>query len=412
MIAQRLNNAGVLAGFSELNLARAQGGVVSVLPAFTPFGVEDFNELSDIIAFTPEGDGLATFLVWLGDGTLVRPGRLDALEDQSSARAISNHRIVVGSSTTSVEAGQDDRAFAWSPASGFVNLQSRLPDDLQDLELFEGRAINDAGQIVVDSSAGMLLLVPDDGDPAAAAAVSAIRGPKVAPVDHRVGLLARFKDVNVADEHTARWSWGDGSTSVGGVRERKGKGLATGVHRYAEPGVYTVSLTVRDSTGREATASRGLVVFDAHGGFVTGSGWLHSPRGAFRADPSLSGRASFDFVSKAENGRPDGNGKARFVFRMAGVSFASTDLDGPLLRGAKAQYQGTGRYNGQPGYRFALTASDGKGQAADRVRLRIWHRDAKLGRDVLDYDTHVGAAAQAGLDTELAIGGGRIVVQQ
>ena len=411
MIAQRLNNAGVLAGFSALNLARAQAGVVSVLPAFTPFGVDDFNERGDIIAFTPEGDGLATFLVWLGDGTLIRPGRLDALEAQSSARAISNHRIVVGSSTTSVQDGQEDvRAFAWSPASGFVNLESRIPSDLEDLELFEGVAVNDAGQIVVDSSAGLLLLVPDDGAPLAAAAVSTIRGPKVAPVEHRVTLLAGFKDVNAEDTHTARWSWGDGSTSVGGVRVRKGKGVTTGVHRYAEPGVYTVSLTVTDSTGRPATSSRSLVVFEADGGFVHGSGWLPSPRGACRADPSLSGRASFDFVSKAARSHADAKGKARFVFRAPGASFTSTELDEPRVRGASAQYQGTGRYNGQPGYSFALTASDGRGQDSDRLRLRVWHRDAKLGRDVIDYDNQLGA--QAGPGVEVAIGGGRIVVQQ
>ena len=99
------------------------------------------------------------------------------------------------------------------------------------------------------------------------------------------------------------------------------------------------------------------------------------------------------------------------MFSTQGARFTSTAIEAPIVRGAQAQLQGTGRYNGMPGYRFALTARDGQGRDADRLRLRIWHRDAKLGRDVIDYDTQVGAAASGTL-AELAIGGGRIEVQR
>ena len=40
------------------------------------------------------------------------------------------------------------------------------------------------------------------------------------------------------------------------------------------------------------------VVCDPNGSFVTGGGWIHSPAGAYTANPSRTGQANFGFVSK------------------------------------------------------------------------------------------------------------------
>jgi hypothetical protein len=37
-------------------------------------------------------------------------------------------------------------------------------------------------------------------------------------------------------------------------------------------------------------------------GFVTGGGWIDSPAGTYTADPGLSGKATFGFVSKFKKG--------------------------------------------------------------------------------------------------------------
>jgi hypothetical protein len=46
-----------------------------------------------------------------------------------------------------------------------------------------------------------------------------------------------------------------------------------------------------------------------------------------------------------------------------------------VVSGAKAQYKGTGTVNGQPGYGFLLTATDGQlqgGGGVDKFRIKIW----------------------------------------
>ncbi|HMC16452.1 MAG TPA: hypothetical protein VKI18_12520, partial [Albitalea sp.] len=81
---------------------------------------------------------------------------------------------------------------------------------------------------------------------------------------------------------------------------------------------------------------------------------------------------------------------------------------------ARAQYKGTGAVNGTGGFRFKLTAIDGNvsGGGADRFRIRIWHYDATLQADVVDYDNQIDPSAEGTLTEGTLIGGGSIVIHK
>lgn len=122
--------------------------------------------------------------------------------------------------------------------------------------------------------------------------------------------------------------------------------------------MYLVTLTVNDGCGGAGTINTvdGLtamvVVYDPDGGFVTGGGWINSPAGAYTADPSLFGRASFGFVSKYEHGATVPTGNTEFQFRVANFNFKSTSYDWLVVGGASAQSKGSGTVNGEGDYRF------------------------------------------------------------
>jgi len=63
------------------------------------------------------------------------------------------------------------------------------------------------------------------------------------------------------------------------VAEANGSGSASGSHAYSSAGVYTLTLTVTDKDGGVGQSLfEFVVVFDPVAGFVTGGGWITSPR--------------------------------------------------------------------------------------------------------------------------------------
>lgn len=232
-------------------------------------------------------------------------------------------------------------------------------------------------------------------------------------VGTEVPASVAFTD-SIGDVHTVLWSWGDGMPSTAGtVTEAAGAGRATGSHAYLEAGVYTVSVKVTDGCA-DATVVRQLVVYDPSAGFVTGGGWITSPPGAYAADPSLTGRANFGFVSKYLKGATVPTGQTEFQFQTAKLNFHSESYEWLVVAGARAQYKGTGGINGITGYKFMLTVVDGallEANADDRFRIKIWHT-ASNGTDVLDYDNQT-VASQIGTSSEgTAISGGNIVIHK
>lgn len=149
------------------------------------------------------------------------------------------------------------------------------------------------------------------------------------------------------------------------------------------------------------------MVYDPNGGFVTGGGWINSPVGAYSPSPALTGKATFDFVSKYQKGASVPTGQTQFEFQVADFSFQSTAYQWLVISGPKAQYKGTGTINGSGSYGFILTAIDGQirgGGGTDKFRIKIW--DTSTGSVV--YDNQMGASDTA--DPSTVIGGGSIVI--
>jgi hypothetical protein len=240
----------------------------------------------------------------------------------------------------------------------------------------------------------------------AAPVITTVTGP-TGPVTRSSPAFAQvtFTDAGVYDTHTCQFAWGDGfldTVSPDG-------GTCTSHHVYDTPGVYALRVTVTDDDGGTASAAfEYVVVYDPEGGFVTGGGTIDSPAGAYIADASLSGRASFGFVSKYERGATLPTGQTQFQFRAAGFNFHGAVYDWLVVAGARAQYKGTGTVNGAGAYGFLITVRDGErsgGGGVDGFRLKVW--DKATGAIV--YDNGLGAADDLETDPQ-AIAAGSIVI--
>jgi len=224
-----------------------------------------------------------------------------------------------------------------------------------------------------------------------------------------VSFTGTFTD-NAGDTHTAQWAF-DSSTQAGTVNEATGSVSAT--RTFSAAGVYLVSLTVTDECGNKAMANSmsGLpamvVIYDPTAGFVTGGGWFNSPAGAYVAKPSLTGKASFAFVSKYQKNQTVPTGETEFQFQVANFSFHSSTYEWLVVSGARAQYKGSGTVNNAGTYGFLLTAIDGDvkgGGGVDKFRIKIWDK----ATSAIVYDNQMSASDSA--DPSTAIGGGSIVI--
>lgn len=215
---------------------------------------------------------------------------------------------------------------------------------------------------------------------------------------------------NPEDTHTAEWFFE--SISQPGIVPVPG--FVSTTHTFTEPGVYKVSLKVTDDNLLSGTANTvdGLealvVIYDPNGGWVAGGGWINSPEGAYALMPEMTGKASFGFVSKYQNGASAPSGNVEFQFNAAGLKFQSKSFQWLVISGGrKAQYKGVGTINGSGDYQFMLTAIDGDqtgGDGQDKFRIKIW-RDNDL---LIIYDNQLNAPD--GDDPTTVLGGGNIVI--
>jgi PKD repeat protein len=231
----------------------------------------------------------------------------------------------------------------------------------------------------------------------------------IAPQDPKqintsVSVAASISDPGTSDLLSAIWSWDDGTTSPAAISD----GLAFGSHTYSQPGVYSVVLTAKDKDGATTTrAFNYIVIYDPSGGFVTGAGWIYSPRGAYLLKPDASGMTLFGFVSKYKKGASVPSGDADFFFCLGGFNFNATSYSWLVVNDSTAQFLGYGTMNGRGSYRFSITVKDGKlGGGADAYRIQIWN----TADGMLVYDNQPGAALDA--PATAAIGGGNIVIHK
>jgi hypothetical protein len=238
--------------------------------------------------------------------------------------------------------------------------------------------------------------------------VGAITAP-LAPVavNTAVNASASFTDAIPSTTHTAVWNWGDSNTSTGTVTESSGSGTVTGSHTYTVDGVYTVTLTVTNSLGGSGqSVFQYVVVYNQEAGFVTGSGWITSPAGAYAANATLTGRATFGFNARYRDGATVPHGDTAFDFPAAHLHFESTSYDWLVMTTNQGQFQGSGQINEAGNYGFLVTGLDQDGgPLPDKFRIKIWDKN---NNNAVVYDTQPGAATTAAPTT--ALGGGRIQV--
>ena len=223
----------------------------------------------------------------------------------------------------------------------------------------------------------------------------------VVAVGVAIEFTAVFTDPDSFSGHTAVWNWDDDSSTT----QNNINSPVQASHAYGAPGIYTVGLIVTDSDDLSASATyQYVVVYDPNGGFVTGGGWIDSPAEAYIPAPSLTGKATFAFVSKYTKGKQVPTGNTQFKFKTASLNFSSDNYYWLVVTGGDtAKFSGSGTINdqlapnGDP-YKFKVWANDGQ---PDTFRIRIWWEYI----DGSEIDIYDNAADQP-------IDGGSIVVQK
>jgi hypothetical protein len=135
-----------------------------------------------------------------------------------------------------------------------------------------------------------------------------------------------------------------------------------------------------------------------------------SPAGAYTADPSLTGKANFGFVSKYETGTNTPSGETEFQFKAGDLDFHSDAYEWLVVAGPQAKFKGIGRINNTGNYGFMLSAVDGDmpgGGGIDKFRIKIWDKD---NNDEIVYDNNLNAVDDATPTTVL--GGGQITIKK
>jgi probable HAF family extracellular repeat protein len=456
--AEVINDAGMVAGseldspFNEIAIRWTRaGGIhgIGTLPSDFTFAT-DINAAGHIVGespFTP--GGLPHAFLWTQRNGLLDLGT--GSNNSSIALAVNDHDVVVGgtqerfvnagngfiwtrasglvelksqspdvgsvaldvNNRDQVVGGIDNHAFVLSRAEGIVDLNTRLRGAPAGLSLLAATAISDNGAILALANTGLVLLVPQCHCAKQAPTVGAVTSTGTARAGVLLSFSAAFNDVDVNDTHKARWSWGDGSADPGIINEKNAAGSASAQHAYGAPGIYTVTLTVTDSSAQSTAVQRKVTVGGA-GAYVAGQGWFMSPAGASRLGHSKSDIATFAVLSGIGKGAATVQGLAGFQFNAAGISFRSDLVESQSVQGSGMQLSGPGSVNGTGGYNFMMHSVHGTaaGSGNDRIRVRIWHQAAGSNAEVVDYDNQpVSSSTLAGSQEGTVLGEGAITIQ-
>ena len=269
----------------------------------------------------------------------------------------------------------------------------------------EGAAVASTAQTVTDAAGNTSApsnVVTVSIDKTAPTTTNMTANPNPAPVNTTVTLGATLNDSGGSGIASAQYSLnGTWQTPVP-------VGQAMQIGPFSTAQVLNVCVRAIDVAGNTGLPEcLFLAVYDPSGGFVTGGGWINSPAGAYTPNPSLTGKATFGFVSKYQKGANVPTGNTEFQFHVANFNFKSTSYEWLVVSGARAQYKGSGTVNGAGNFSFILTAIDGQvngGGGVDKFRIKIWDSGGIV------YDNQMNAPDTADPATVLA--GGSIVVHK
>ncbi len=259
-------------------------------------------------------------------------------------------------------------------ASDVIEIGLTLTDD-------DGGEATDRTSVTVNNLAPSLTISsPDNGS--------------LYAINTTVDLSASVTDAGTKDTLTCSVNWADGSTSSGTMSADS----CSASHIYTAAGVYSLQMEAEDDDTGTASQRLMVVVYDPSAGFVTGGGWINSQAGAYINNPTLTGKATFGFVSKYQKGASIPTGTTAFQFDIAGLSFSSTAYEWLVVNqaGTNAQFKGSGLINGLPDtngnpYKFQLWAGDG---SPDTFRIKIWYETGDV--ETVVYDNGIDQAIGAG----------------
>jgi uncharacterized membrane protein len=346
--------------------------------------VAGFNDRGEVVGDTSLADGTWPYLWSSARGLTLLPrgGAVGA-----GVAGVNNHTVMVG--FVERKPG-DSRAVRWNGLANPVDLNTLLYRPPAGLVVQGGAAINDAGVILAYSNAGLLMLRPGTRGTDAPVLGPVIGLPDTVTVGQDVRLILNFVDNAPSQTHRASVKWEDNCTSPHPlVRESGGVGEVSFQHRFCAPGYYVLTVQVRDSGGRTTETRRAVVVNDPATPAVSGQGSLaRAPAQARTGGQPLR----FALWAPLGNAAAAKTGAAAAGSPVVGLygpfQFRSEQVGTQAIGGQQVRLEGSGRYNGRPGYRFLIDATDGDREQAgsgDRMRVRITHADAG-GKEVVDYD--------------------------
>ncbi|TSA55528.1 MAG: hypothetical protein D4R45_02155 [Planctomycetaceae bacterium] len=179
------------------------------------------------------------------------------------------------------------------------------------------------------------------------------------PLGSPTTVTAMFSDAD-GGTHTATIVWEEGGTPESGVVNESEMSV-TGSHTYTTTGVYTVTVTVTDQNGGDASSTAYAAVYDPEScNLVTGAGW-------FPEEGGPCDKAFFGFVIRQWAG---GDPVGRMRFRWGDNKFRATEFDWLVISDDEnsAWFFGVGNINGTGEYYFMVEISENP----DSIWVTIW----------------------------------------
>jgi hypothetical protein len=226
-------------------------------------------------------------------------------------------------------------------------------------------------------------------------------------------LKVNFTDVVTGNSNIVAWKYsldGVDQTEIAVGSPTSNVNVQANLPPNAVTDVVTVCAQGKDAGGNwSVPACSLLAIYDPSAGFVTGGGWIDSPAGAYAANPLLTGKANFGFVSQYQKGATVPSGNTEFQFQAGNLNFKSTAFSWLVISGTtQSQFKGTGTINGAGNYNFLVTAIDGDNfngtKKPDSFRIKITDAGG-----VVIYDNMMGADENSA--AALIISGGSIQIQ-
>nr|WP_156133386.1 hypothetical protein [Massilia sp. JS1662] len=273
-IAEHVNERGQVLGTYYLNgmpggflWSRYRGLVTIAADAGQGVRTTALNDGGDVaanvVAADAGGNYLSTPFLW----SLARGRRPLALGGAAhgSVEALNDRNGMVGYVARGSADPLDRRAVRWQGMAAPVDLNGRLHRAPAGLVLYTGRAINDRGDILADSNAGLVLLRPGtQGSDAPVLGPVGTATTATPAVGARVGFSVAFTDTGPSETHTATASVDDGCPADAPVvRETRGNGEVDVGHTFCRAGDVTIRVKVTDRAGNAAEVHRLLTVVDA-----------------------------------------------------------------------------------------------------------------------------------------------------